>query len=182
MNFQQARQVLSYLWSTHPSAPRIDDNDKARIITSFFRVLYRYSLEDVMDAVDKACRKTPSFLPSAYEIESCCTKRPNVDAFLPQEYFELDSRYKEYEGCYFNELCRARAARALAQNDDEREQCDTRIDGIIERINIETQMHDIYERAYVAALEEYERKQAEMASEDLRFLGFEQLAKSLSER
>ena len=62
MNLSQTRQVLSYLWTTHPSAPKLTDDDKMRSVASYFRVLYRFAIDDVLDAVDKACRKSPSFV------------------------------------------------------------------------------------------------------------------------
>lgn len=176
MNLSQTRQVLSYLWTTHPSAPKLTDDDKMRSVASYFRVLYRFAIDDVLDAVDKACRKSPSFVPSAYEIEAECAKNPNVEPYLPREYYELDEQFKEYACCYYQDLYLAQSQRDLAETDEEREKCQKRVDGIRARMDIEVRMHDIYDRALSKAINDYDRQQADNASHDLRMLGYERLA------
>ena len=70
MNIAQTRQVMAYLWATHPSAPKYTDDDKARTIASYFRILYKFDINDVLEAVDRVCRESATFIPSAYEIEA----------------------------------------------------------------------------------------------------------------
>lgn len=176
MNIAQTRQVMAYLWATHPSAPKYTDDDKARTIASYFRVLYKYSIEDVLDAVDRVCKKSPSFIPSAYEIETACYKSPNVEPFLPQEYHELDAQYKEFEFSHYPDLILARSKLELAETDDEKAECQRQFDGIRARMDIEVRMHDIYDRALSKAINDYDRQQADNASHDLRMLGYERLA------
>ena len=129
-----------------------------------------------MDAIDKACKKSPSFIPSAYEIEAECVKSPNVEAFLPREYHELDKQYKEFEYCGYTDLIRARNEIDLAQNDEERGKALNRFGGIKARMEIEEKMHDIYNDAYSRAIEAYDRKQTLIARNDLCSIGYERLA------
>ena len=176
MNIAQTRQVMAYLWATHPSAPKYTDEDKARTIASYFRVLYKYAIEDVLDAVDRVCKKSPSFIPSAYEIETACYKSPNVEPFLPQEYHELDAQYKEFEFCHYPDLILARSKLELAETDDEKAECQRQFDGIRTRMEIEERMHEIYNTALARATEAYDRAQAQLAHNDLCSLGYERLA------
>ena len=176
MNIAQTRQVMSYLWATHPGAPKYTDDDKARTIASYFRVLYKYSIEDVLDAVDRVCRKSATFIPSAYEIEAACHKRPNVAPFLPREYHELDAQYKEFEFCYYQDLILARSKLELADTDAEKAECQRQFDGIRARMEIDERMHEIYNTALARATEAYDRAQAQLAHKDLCSLGYERLA------
>ena len=65
MNIEQTRQVLTYIWSTHPCAPKLEGDGKTATIASYFRILYKYSIEDVLEAVDRVCRESAAFIPSA---------------------------------------------------------------------------------------------------------------------
>ena len=176
MNIAQTRQVMAYLWATHPSAPKYTDDDKVRTIASYFRVLYGYSLEDVLDAVDRVCKKSPSFIPSAYEIEAACQKSANVEAFLPKEYHELDAQYKEFAYCYYQDLILARNEIEIAKTEEERAKAQARFDGIKARMAIEEKMHELYKAASYFAEEAYDRTQAQLAHNDLCSLGYERLA------
>lgn len=176
MNIEQTRQVMSYIWATHPSAPKYTDNDKVRTIASYFRVLYGYSLEDVLDAVDRVCKQSPSFIPSAYEIEAACHKSADVDAFLPKEYHELDAQYKEYAYCYYQDLILARNEIELATTYADRDKAQARFDGIKARMAIEEKMNELYKQASYDAEEAYDRAQAQLAHNDLCSLGYKRLA------
>lgn len=176
MNIAQTRQVMAYIWATHPSAPKYTDDDKVRTIASYFRVLYGYSLEDVLDAVDRVCKKSPSFIPSAYEIEAACQKSANIEAFLPKEYHELDAQYKEFAYCHYQDLILARNEIELAETDADRAKAQARFDGIRARMEIEERMHEIYKTALARATEAYDRAQAQLAHNDLCSLGYERLA------
>lgn len=89
MNIAQTRQILSYLWASHPGATRYTDDDKLRTIAAFFRVLHGFSAEDVLRAVDAVCEGKPTFIPSAYEVLAKCEKTVDINAFLPHEYISL---------------------------------------------------------------------------------------------
>ena len=176
MNIAQTRQVMAYLWATHPSAPKFTDDDKMRTIASYFRVLYKYSIEDVLDAVDRVCKKSPSFIPSAYEIEVACYKRPNVEPYLPMEYHDLNAQYKEFEYCHYQDLILARNKLELAETDEEKAEFQRQFDGIRARMEIEERMHEIYDAASARATDAYDREQAQLAHKDLCSLGYERLA------
>ena len=107
MNIQQTQQVLSYIWSTHPSAPKYSEDGKMRTVAAYFRVLYQYSAEDVLEAVDRICRESPTFIPSAYEIEAKCTRHVDIEAYLSSEYElvldrleKAEARQREFEPLY----------------------------------------------------------------------------------
>lgn len=176
MNIAQTRQVMAYLWATHPSAPKYSDDDKSRTIASYFRVLYKYSIDDVLDAVDRVCKKSPAFIPSAYEIETACYKTPNVEPFLPSEYRELDAQYKEFECSHYPDLILARNRLELAENDAEKAEYQRQFDGIRARMEIEERMHEIHNSALARATEAYDRTQTQMAHNDLCALGYERLS------
>lgn len=176
MNIAQTRQIMSYIWSTHPSAPKFSDEDKVRTIASYFRVLYKFSIEDVLDAIDRVCRKSPTFIPSAYEIEAACVKTPNVEAFLPNEYHELDAQYKEYQFCVYQDLIRAECDMETAENDEDKKKAKLRFDGIRARMNIDDKLTEIYHHASMQAIEAYDAEQVQVARHDLRALGYERLA------
>ena len=176
MNIAQTRQVMAYLWATHPSAPKYNDDDKARTIASYFRILHKYSIEDVLEAVDRVCKKTPSFIPSAYEIEAACYKSPSVEPFLPQEYHELDEKFKEFQGSHYPDLIFARSKLELAETDAEASEFQRQFDGIRARMEIEERMHELYKTALARATEAYDRIQSQLAHNDLCALGYERLA------
>ena len=178
MNISQTRSVLTYMWATHPCTAKLDDDSKNAIIASYFRVLYKYSMNDVLDAVDRACRVSSPFLPSAYEIDAKCVKNPNVDAFLPPEYYELDKQFSEFKHDYLPELYLAESNCKHAKTDDEREEFQRQVDGIRARIGIEEQMRKIYRHAEALATEVYDREQIQMAQADLCALGYDRLALS----
>lgn len=69
MTIDETKKVLSFLWSCFPSAPKLSREDKDRMILSFFKVLYRYAQNDVINAVIDTCRGGKCFVPSVFEIE-----------------------------------------------------------------------------------------------------------------
>lgn len=92
MNLLQTRQVLSYLAATHPNFPKYSPEDRTRVALSYFRLLWRYNVHDVMDAVDRTCRKTRPFVPTLYDIEAEITPSYDVEGFLSDEYYEYEEK------------------------------------------------------------------------------------------
>ena len=85
MTIDETKKVLSFLWSCFPSAPRLSREDKDRMIISFFRVLYRYSQIDVINAVIDTCRGTNGFVPSVFDIEKHIRITPPDIEFLSND-------------------------------------------------------------------------------------------------
>lgn len=111
MNLAQTCQVLSYLAATHPNFPKYTPEDKQRVAVSYFRILYRFSLSDVLNAVDAACRKARPFLPCVYDIEHEICKSIDVEKFLTAEYYDLEHELTELKSLSSVEI--------KAMNDDE---------------------------------------------------------------
>lgn len=203
MNIAQTRQVLSYLWSTHPSAPKFGDEDKMRTVAAYFRVLYPYSVEDVMAAVDLVCRESPTFLPSAYEIEKRCERRIDVDAYLPREYELVTDRIEDADTKRlalepeYREAFRARDELmkefGLFFYYDKEKQADRELefkqkcasfDAVIDRYyeasdecrRLRERRDELYKRATWEAQDAYDKQQAQLAHNDLCALGYDRLA------
>ena len=198
MNISQTQQVLSYIWSTHPSAPKYSDDGKTRIIASYFRVLYKYSIDDVLDAVDRVCHESPTFIPSAYEIEKQCHKTVDVDMFLPPEFSGLaeeishaERRMLEAEPSY-NEAFRERS-RLLGGviwdflSDERKTEMDAKVAPLNEAIEnyhrlldefrrLKDRERELFNRAERAAYDDYDKTQTTLARNDLCQLGYGRLA------
>lgn len=213
MNLQQTSSVLSYIWSTHPNAPKYTDEDKMRIVAAYFRILYKYDINDVMIAVDEACRKNPAFIPTAYEIESVCEKCKTIDLerFLPPDYLdivneadELRQKCREYE---VYTPCRSYRDRLnkLADNYEryvflkhtalyEKEKRDLEACDLDEQkkyqesesvftsmkirlSQLSEMVNQMFSEAYNKAVSFYNKTQENIAKQDLRELGFEQVLK-----
>lgn len=82
MNIRQTAQILAYIASTHPNYPRYTDEDKQRVVMAYFRLLWPYSITDVMEAVDKASRKSRPYPPGAYDIEAEITPHYETDKYI----------------------------------------------------------------------------------------------------
>ncbi|MBQ9396012.1 MAG: hypothetical protein IJU23_10960 [Proteobacteria bacterium] len=203
MNITQTRQVLSYIWSTHPSAPKYTGEDKVRTVAAYFRVLYQYSVEDVMEAVDRICRESPTFIPSAYEIEKRCTKHINVEAYLPREYEVLGDRLEDAEEkrlalkddyqaafCARTEIMREYGskefldeAKQAARREEYREKCAPH-EAVIEQYSeisdecgrLKARRDELLSRATWAAQDAYDKQQTQLAHKDLCSLGYDRLA------
>lgn len=94
MNLTQTRQVLSYIAATHPNFPKYTDEDRQRIAIAYFRLFWKYSVNDVMAAVDVACRKARPYIPSAYDIEA--EIKPQYQTTMPEsEYKSLLDAYHD---------------------------------------------------------------------------------------
>ena len=189
MNIAQTKQILSYIWSTHPSAPKYSDEGKTRIIASYFRVLYKYSVNDVLAAIDAVCADKPTFIPSAYEIEAKCEKSVYVDAYLPRKYHELAKSLHHHEqirAALEPKYAEAFAARArilhdtifALLDDEQREALRAQIEPyeiIISEYtdaaescrDLKKQMEDLYIQATWKAYDDYDREQAQLAQHDL---------------
>ena len=189
MNIAQTRQVMAYLWATHPSAPKYTDDDKARTIASYFRVLYKYSVNDVLAAVDAVCADKPTFIPSAYEIETKCVKTVNVDLYLSNKYHELGKKilraeqYRaekepEYKRA-FDERARILSNRIISLMDDgEKELLRQSLEPLEQIINdfdnictgiiaLKQEREELYIQATWKAYDDYDREQAQLAQHDL---------------
>lgn len=203
MNIQQTQQVLSYIWSTHPSAPKYSEDGKMRTVAAYFRVLYQYSVEDVLEAVDRICRESPTFIPSAYEIEKRCTKHIDVEAYLPKEYEVLEDRLEEAEAkrlalkedyqtafCARTEIMREYGstqffdeAKQAARREEYREKCAPH-ESVIEQYSeisdecgrLKARRDELLNRATWAAQDAYDKQQTQMAHKDLCSLGYDRLA------
>lgn len=189
MNIEQTRQILSYIWSTHPSSPKYTDSDKARTIAAYFRVLYKYAINDVLAAVDAVCLANPTFIPSAYEIEAKCQKTVNVDFYLPKRYHELDKEiYKaeqfrnekkpEYQKA-FDERSRILGNAIISLMDKgQKELLRNRLEPLERTIEdfenicagikaLKQEREELYIQATWKAYEDYDSAQAQMAKKDL---------------
>ncbi len=198
MNIAQTRQVMAYIWATHPSAPKYTDDDKVRTVASYFRVLYKYAIDDVMDAVDRFCHESPTFIPSAYEIEARCEKHVDISQFLPTEYFGLDRQLEvanakrqafepQYDQAFKRraEILNGVVYSMLPKN--QREELDSQLAPLEVVIcqyhtlcdecwQLKGHMEEIYRRATQDAFDAYDHTQAQLAHNDLCSLGFERLA------
>ena len=198
MNIAQTQQVLSYIWSTHPSAPKYSDEGKTRIIASYFRILYKYSIDDVLEAVDRVCRESATFIPSAYEIEAKCTKHVDIEAYLSSEYElvlerleKAEARRREFEPLYdsaFKQRSELLGNKIYSfMSDDEKAALATKVapfeaviakysDLLDECQQLKARKEELYNRASWEACDAYDRAQAQMAHNDLCSLGYERLA------
>lgn len=194
MNIAQTRQVMAYLWATHPSAPKYNDDDKARTIASYFRILYKFDINDVLEAVDSVCRESATFIPSAYEIEAKCTRRVDIEAYLSREYElvlerleKAEARRREFKQIYDSafkqrsnllsgvifESEKAELSEKIAPFDEVIEQY---YDMIEECRHLKARKEELYNRASWEAYDAYDRAQVQLAHKDLCSLGYERLA------
>lgn len=198
MNIAQTRQVLTYIWATHPSAGKLDDDSKTAIIASYFRILYKFDINDVLEAVDRVCRESVTFIPSAYEIEAKCRRHVDIEAYLSREYEMVSDRLEEAEAlrlAFEPEYDRAFKARAelfsgqifSLMGDDEKAAFDAKVapfNAVIEQYydmseecrQLRARKEELYNRASWEAYDAYDRAQAQMAHKDLCSLGYERLA------
>lgn len=198
MNIAQTRQVMAYLWATHPSAPKYTDDDKARTIASYFRILYKFDINDVLEAVDRVCRESATFIPSAYEIEAKCTRHVDIEAYLSSEYelvlerlekaearrheFEplYDSAFKQrsnlLDGVFFNFMSDEENAELAAKVSLFDEVIEQYYDMVDECRQLKARKEELYNRAAWEAYDAYDRAQAQLAHNDLCALGYERLA------
>lgn len=197
MNIAQTRQVLTYIWSTHPNAPKLEGDGKTAIIASYFRVLYKYSIDDVLDAVDRVCHES-AFIPSAYEIEAKCTKHVEIGAYLSSEYElvldrleKAEARQREFEPLYdsaFRQRSNLLGGLIFTlMSDEKKAELAAKVapfDEVIEQYydmgeecrQLRAQKEALYNRASRDAYDAYDRAQAQMAHNDLCSLGYERLA------
>lgn len=198
MNIAQTQQVLSYIWSTHPSAPKYSDEGKTRIIASYFRILYRFDINDVLEAVDRVCRESVTFIPSAYEIEAKCTKHVDVGPYLTDEYRTVSQRLADAEArrlAYEPEYDRAFKQRSellgnqifSLMSDEQKAELAAKVapfeavmakysDLMDECRQLKDRKEELYHRASWEAYDAYDRAQSQMAHKDLCSLGYERLA------
>lgn len=198
MNIAQTRQVLTYIWSTHPSAPKLEGDGKTAIIASYFRILYRFDINDVLEAVDRVCRESVTFIPSAYEIEAKCTKHVDVGPYLTDEYCTVSQRLADAEVqrlAYEPDYDRAFKQRSellcgqiySLMSDSQKAELAAKVapfeavmakyrDLLEECERLKDRKDELYHRASWEAYDEYDRAQAQLAHNDLCSLGYERLA------
>lgn len=198
MNIAQTRQVMAYLWATHPSAPKYNDDDKARTIASYFRILYKFDINDVLEAVDRVCRESVTFIPSAYEIEAKCTRHVEIEAYLSSEYElvlerleKAEARRREFGSLYDSAFMqRSNLLGCVIFNlmsDEEKAELAAKVapfDEVIEQYYdicdecryLKARKDELYNRASWEAYDAYDRAQAQLAHKDLCALGYERLA------
>lgn len=157
MNLAQTCQVLSYLAATHPNFPKYTPEDKQRVAVSYFRILYRFSLPDVLDAVDAACRRARPFLPCVYDIEHEVAPTLHYEKYLTAEYYDLERELNELKSLSDIEL------RALNDDDFQSYLADIQ--------SHEVRITNIREKAFELAEYEYEHQEAELSLPDRQKLG-----------
>lgn len=159
MNINECRQCLSYIYSTHPNSPTLTNEDKTRMVAAYFRILYKYTLADVLGAIDRFCKDKPSFIPTAYEIESCVVKTLDVDKFLPSEYWQLDKELYQYKAeniyCLQAEL---RIKYRLSESEQEKEELKKEFENCEKRLEIEKRLAELYDSAEQQASNVYNKQ------------------------
>ena len=88
MNIQETRNILAILWSYYPNAPKLDDSAAALMALSWARMFAEFSKLDVMNALQKAVKMSPKFVPTAPEILAHCTK--TLETTITQEEFNTN--------------------------------------------------------------------------------------------
>ena len=171
MNYTQTRQALQSLWGTHPAAPKFTQEDKAITSACYFRVLYKYSLHDVLHAIDKACRKNPTFIPSAFEIESNVSKTLPWEQYITNKYIELDSKYKDKEFCSMKDYYKALSLKNTADSEEMRNLYNDTCMEILERIDINERLAVMRNEFYAKAEAYYDKRESNRANADLVQMG-----------
>lgn len=150
MSIDETKIVLSYIYSTHINAPKLSKEDKQRVVMSFYRILYKYSMSDVMSSVDVTCASDKGFVPTPYEIEKNIKISIDVSKFLPAEYYKLDAECADlkYENLY-RLYYEARAENEVLQTDESQKK--------MERIKRRIEINEKIAPMYTNAIHEAER-------------------------
>lgn len=153
MNINECRQCLSYIYATHPNAPALNADDKTRMVAAYFRVLYKYTLNDVLSAIDRFCQNKPSFIPTAYEIESGIVKTLDIKRFLPDEYWQLDKELYQYKAeNIYSIQADLRVKYRLATDELEKEKLKAEFENCEKRQEIDKRRAELYSEAEKKAL------------------------------
>lgn len=153
MNINECRQCLSYIYSTHPNAPTLTKEDKTRMVAAYFRVLYKYTLNDVLSAIDRFCQDKPSYIPTAYEIESRVVKTLDIERFLPAEYWQLDKELYQYKAENIYALqADLRVKYRLSGNEQEKERLKHEFEACEKRQENDKRRAELYSEAEQKAL------------------------------
>lgn len=157
MNIRQTAQVLAYIASTHPSYPRYSDEDKQRVVMAYFRLLWPYSVSDVMDAVDRASRKSRPYAPGAYDIEAEIIPHYNTTKFLNQAQIDsIDAKIEALEASQ-------RACVDIGEWKAKQAQIEV----------FKGQIAALYHEASERAKEEYQNRELELSAPDRRAISYE---------
>lgn len=150
MSIDETKIVLSYIYSTHINAPKLSKEDKQRVVMSFYRILYKYSMCDVMTAIDKACANDKGFVPTPYDIEKNIKISIDVTKFLPAEYYKLDAECADlkYENLY-KIYYEARAENEVLHTEESKKK--------LERIKRRIEINETIAPMYTSAIHEAER-------------------------
>lgn len=153
MNISECRQVLSYIYSTHPNAPSLSSEDKTRMVAAYFRVLYKFTLNDIMYAIDRIGKTKPSFIPTAYEIEEAVTPTLDINLYLTDEYWKLDRELYQYKAeNIYSKQSDLRVKYRLSTDVDEKEKIKAEFEQCERLIYIKARCAELYKQAEIKAL------------------------------
>ena len=182
MNLLETRLLLSEAWTLYPSAPRLTPEEKKLTALSWFRTLYEYSYQDARSAFQRAAKKTPRFMPSAFEVLSECVETTiDLDDFLTSEEKKLSTQKFEYTQKFsdnpFIEIACLKSARDHAEDDDERATLTKEIVENIKTYNLEQQLFSAREAARRNARSLYHQREIMNAAADFAtFCSLEKLS------
>jgi hypothetical protein len=185
MNIQETRTMLSLLWASRPSAPKLTDADKMRTVLCYFQRLHGFAFDDVMNAIGAY---TLPFIPSADEIAERCSKTLQIERFLSNEYLErmeelraLDERLGTENAAFesaFKRRCALSELKGLPAFDAHESEYE-RLNGIVEdywdllatRRALAREVHALEIEAMWAAEADYDAKQRKSCAKDMEALG-----------
>lgn len=181
MNLLETRLLLSEAWSLYPALPRLMPEEKKLTALSWFRTLYEYSYRDARAAFRRAAKKTPRFMPSAFEVLAECVETYDIDDFLTPYEKSLSTRKFEYTQKFSDvpilEIACLKSAREHAKDNDERAELTKKIVENVTTYNLEQQLFRAREAAQSAALRFYHQRESMKAAEDFAtFCSLEKLS------
>jgi hypothetical protein len=181
MNLFETRLLLSEAWTLYPSAPRLTPEEKKLTAISWFRTLYEYSYQDARAAFRRAAKKTPRFMPSAFEVLDECVETYDIDDFLTPYEKTLSTRKFEYTQKFSDvpilEIACLKSARDHAKDNDERTELTKEIVENVKAYNLEQQLFRAREAAQSNALRFYHQRESMKAAADFAtFCSLEKLS------
>lgn len=169
MTIDETRKILSFLFSSFPSSPKLSREDKDRMIISFFKVLYEYSFDDVLNACIECAKGGRGFIPSAFEIAKNVNISPEI---APVDLSERE-RYllKKFDGVDVYDL---RQKKRLEYDLIGSCSASKEIDEINEFIDLKKDIDKRVKAAEVEAIKQYRAFNLERAKPDIiKYLGVE---------
>lgn len=174
MNLLETRLLLSEAWTLYPSAPRLTPEEKKLTAISWFRTLYEYSYQDTRAAFRRAAKKTPRFMPSAFEVLAECVETIDADAFLSAEAKALEAQRKNAEYTqlfsdnFYIELNCLKCERDRAETPERRADLNEMIEYNVKLYHVDSELHDLRSAAYEKAIAAYHNREAARAADDLK--------------